>query len=149
MHPWEEGRRFVLGGVVIPHTQGLRGHSDGDVLTHALMDALLGALGMGDIGEYFPPSEEKFRDISSLLLLKEVKEKVKNRGAEILNIDAVVILEEPRIAPFREKIREKLSSILGIDRECINIKATTSETLGFVGRKEGVVSLVSVLLRLP
>ena len=149
MHPWEEGRRFVLGGVVIPHTQGLKGHSDGDVLTHALMDALLGALGMGDIGEYFPPSEEKFRDISSLLLLKEVKEKVKNRGAEILNIDAVVILEEPRIAPFREKIREKLSSILGIDRECINIKATTSETLGFVGRKEGVVSLVSVLLRLP
>ncbi len=139
----------MLGGVVIPHTQGLKGHSDGDVLTHALMDALLGALGMGDIGEYFPPSEEKFRDISSLLLLKEVKEKVKNRGAEILNIDAVVILEEPRIAPFREKIREKLSSILGIDRECINIKATTSETLGFVGRKEGVVSLVSVLLRLP
>ncbi len=149
MHPWEEGRKFVLGGVVIPHTQGLKGHSDGDVLTHALMDALLGALGMGDIGEYFPPSEEKFRDISSLLLLKEVKEKVQNRGAEIVNIDAVVILEEPRIAPFREKIRERLSSILGIDRECINIKATTSETLGFVGRKEGVVSLVSVLLRLP
>jgi len=149
VHPWEEGRKFVLGGVVIPHTQGLKGHSDGDVLTHALMDALLGALGMGDIGEYFPPSEEKFRDISSLLLLKEVKEKVQNRGAEIVNIDAVVILEEPRIAPFREKIRERLSSILGIDRECINIKATTSETLGFVGRKEGVVSLVSVLLRLP
>jgi len=147
VHPWVRGRKLYLGGVEIPYTQGLAGHSDGDVLLHALMDALLGGMGLGDIGEYFPPSDERYRGISSLFLLEVVRDKIKEKGGEVVNIDAVVLLEKPHLAPYKEKMKETIAQVLGMEKERINIKAGTCEKLGFVGREEGVVSIVTVLLK--
>ena len=147
VHPWEEGREFYLGGIKIPYPLGLAGHSDGDVLIHALMDALLGSLGLGDIGEYFPPSDENLKGISSIKLLKRVMGEIKKKRGEVLNVDAVVMMEEPMITDYKQAMKEVISGELEISPSQINIKATTCEGLGFVGRKEGVASVVTVMVR--
>lgn len=146
IHPFSEGRKLVLGGIEIPYQKGLKGHSDGDVLIHAIMDALLGALGLPDIGFFFPNNDEKYRNIESTVLLREVLKMVKKENFKIENIDAAIIAEEPKILPYRERIISNLSYHLSISQENINIKATTNEGVGFIGKKEGIAVLVVALL---
>ncbi|MGB9857271.1 MAG: 2-C-methyl-D-erythritol 2,4-cyclodiphosphate synthase [Dictyoglomaceae bacterium] len=146
IHPFSEERKLFLGGVEIPYSKGLKGHSDGDVLVHAIMDALLGALGFPDIGFFFPNNDEKYENIKSIILLDEVMKKVKERKFSIENIDVVIIAEEPKILPYRDEIISNLSRHLFILPEQINIKATTNEGLGFIGRKEGIAVLAIALL---
>ena len=145
-HRLESGRRLVLGGVEIKHSKGLLGHSDADVLTHAICDALLGAAGLGDIGCHFPDTDPAWADIDSLVLLSKVKEMI---GADwtIVNLDATVIAQEPKISPFRDKIRSLLADKLAINPSQVNIKATTEEGMGPIGRKEGIAAQCVVLLR--
>ena len=138
-HRFEAGRRLVLGGVEIPHDAGLAGHSDADVLTHAIIDALLGAAGLGDIGGLFPDSDERWRDADSLQLLQTVADLVGTEGWGIEWIDATIMLERPKLAPFRDAIVAALEAVLGAGR--VSIKATTGEGLGFVGRAEGAAAL--------
>ncbi|MCD6107620.1 MAG: 2-C-methyl-D-erythritol 2,4-cyclodiphosphate synthase [Caldisericaceae bacterium] len=145
-HRFSESRVLYIGGVKIPYKFGLEGHSDADVLIHALIDALLGAAALGDIGALFPDVEEKYKNIRSSILLKEALKRVHNDGWDIENIDATVIAEEPKLIPFTRKINENLSKIIGINLNKINVKATTNEGMGFVGRKEGIVALAVVLL---
>lgn len=140
VHPFSEGRRLVLGGVEIPSDRGLAGHSDADVLLHALMDALLGAAGLGDIGLHFPPSEAHWLDADSRDLLARVGALVRPRW-RIVNIDATVLAEHPRIGPYRERMTASIAGVLGISVEQVNVKATTNERLGFVGRGEGIAAL--------
>jgi 2-C-methyl-D-erythritol 2,4-cyclodiphosphate synthase len=140
VHAFEEGRNLVLGGLLIPFEKGLAGHSDADVLLHAIMDALLGAAGCGDIGRHFPDSEEEYKNISSVLLLKKTVEIIKEKGFHIGNIDAAVIAERPKIAPYTAGIIKKIAETLGISEDKINIKGTTTEGLGFTGRGEGIAA---------
>jgi 2-C-methyl-D-erythritol 2,4-cyclodiphosphate synthase len=135
------GRRMVIGGVEIPGELGLDGHSDADVLAHAVTDALLGAAGLGDIGEHFPDTDERWRDADSMQLLAEVVESVQNAGLEVLNVDCTVVMERPKLAPHRQAIRERLAAVLGLDLRRVNVKASTGEGIGFVGRGEGVAAL--------
>lgn len=137
VHRLVEGRRLILGGVEIPHEKGLLGHSDADVLVHAIMDALLGACGLGDIGKHFPDSSDKYKDISSLVLLEKVCEIVKNEGYSIVNIDATLVMQRPKIAPYIDLMIANISKILHLECGRMNIKATTEEGLGFTGREEG------------
>ncbi len=146
VHPLTAGRRLVLGGIEVPFSQGLSGWSDADVLTHAIIDALLGAAGLGDIGRHFPPGETRYKDISSLLLLAEVREKLTGNGWQIGNIDATVIAEEPKMKDFIDRIQDKLGRTLGIDPDRISVKASTSNQLGSIGRGEGIAALAVVLL---
>ena len=146
LHRFVSGRKLILGGVEIPYAKGLEGHSDADVLTHAICDALLGAAGLGDIGLHFPPSDSEFRDISSLELLRRVCGMLKQRGFAIVNVDAVLVLEEPKVAPFFPSMKEKLASVLEIPPERINLKATRPEGLGALGREEGVFAQAVALL---
>lgn len=148
VHRFATGRTLVLGGITIPWSQGLDGHSDADVLTHAVMDALLGAAGLGDIGVHFPPSDERWRDARSLELLVIVRDLLPD-GWLIENIDATILAEAPKIGPYREAMRLALAETLGIAPERINIKATTNERMGFVGRGEGIAALASAALSLP
>ncbi len=141
------GRRLILGGVEIPHELGLEGHSDADVLTHAVIDALLGAAGLGDIGEHFPDTDERYRDADSLVLLETVLMTVIAAGLEVVNVDCTVVLEAPRLAPHRQAIRERLARVLGLSPTRVNVKATTGEGMGFVGRGEGVAALAVASLR--
>jgi 2-C-methyl-D-erythritol 2,4-cyclodiphosphate synthase len=141
-------RRLVLGGVEIPGEQGLEGHSDADVLTHAVIDALLGAAGLGDIGEHFPDSDERYRDADSIELLETVLPRVVAQGLALVNVDATVVMERPKLGPHREAIRERLAGALGLAPGRVNVKATTGEGIGFVGRGEGVAALAIVSLRL-
>ena len=129
---------MILGGVRIPYEFGLLGHSDADVLTHAVMDAMLGALALGDIGAHFPDSEEKYRNISSLLLLERVADTIKEKGYTINNVDSIMIAQRPKLAPFIPAMREALAKTLRIDLSAISVKATTTEKLGFEGRGEGI-----------
>lgn len=138
VHRLVEGRALILGGVEIPYSLGLDGHSDADVLVHAIMDALLGAAAMGDIGRHFPDSSEEFRGISSIKLLSSVYEKLKSAGFEIVNIDSTLVLQKPKIAPFIDEMKSIISKTLYLDDGRVNIKATTEEHLGFTGRGEGV-----------
>jgi 2-C-methyl-D-erythritol 2,4-cyclodiphosphate synthase len=138
-HRFAPGRRLVLGGVEIPHDQGLQGHSDADVLAHAITDALLGAAGLGDIGQHFPDTDEQWRDADSMVLLAIVAERV---GA-IEHVDATVMMERPKLSPHREAIRASLEAVLGCT---VNVKATTGEGMGFVGRGEGVAALAVATL---
>lgn len=138
VHRLVEGRRLVLGGVEIPHTMGLLGHSDADVLTHAVMDALLGACALGDIGRIFPDSEKEYEGISSLVLLDRVVKLVKDTGFNIVNIDATVVAQKPRVSVYVDKMIANFAEILGIEQGRINVKATTEEHLGFTGREEGI-----------
>lgn len=140
VHRLAPDRELVLGGVKIPHVVGLLGHSDADVLVHAVMDGLLGAAGLGDIGELFPDTDPAYRGISSLKLLKVVGVKIGEQGFVVGNIDGTVLAERPKLAPYKEKMRDNIAGILGIPCEAINIKATTTEKLGFVGREEGIAA---------
>jgi 2-C-methyl-D-erythritol 2,4-cyclodiphosphate synthase len=146
-HRLIEGRRLVLGGVEIPHERGLDGHSDADVLAHAVIDALLGAAGLGDIGEHFPDSDERFKDADSMQLLGIVVTTVIAAGFEIVNVDCTVVMETPKLGPQRQAIRERLANALGLALERVNVKATTGEGMGFVGRGEGVAALAVASLQ--
>jgi 2-C-methyl-D-erythritol 2,4-cyclodiphosphate synthase len=146
VHRLESGRKLVLGGVTIEHFAGFEGHSDADVLIHAIMDALLGAGGLSDIGVYFPNTDMQYKDISSIILLGMVKDLVSDAGYRILNIDSVVILEEPKISPYIPLMKIKISEALEISVDQIGIKATTSEGLGFCGAKEGAAAQSVALL---
>ncbi len=149
VHRLVEGRRLILGGVDIPHNKGLLGHSDADVLVHAIMDALLGAAGLGDIGRHFPDTDQRYKGISSLLLLEHVASLLKERGWRTGNIDATVAAQRPKLAPHIQAMRENIARCLGTDISCVNIKATTTEALGFEGREEGMSArAVALLVRL-
>jgi 2-C-methyl-D-erythritol 2,4-cyclodiphosphate synthase len=146
-HRLGAGRRLVLGGVEIAHEKGLEGHSDADVLTHAVIDALLGAAGLGDIGEHFPDSDERYRDADSLALLRQALACVAREGLAPANVDCVVVMEAPRLAAHKQLIRERLAGALGLEPARVNVKATTGEGMGFVGRGEGVAALAVAGLR--
>jgi 2-C-methyl-D-erythritol 2,4-cyclodiphosphate synthase len=147
IHPFAEGRRLVLGGIEIPHGRGLDGHSDADVLLHALGDALLGAAGLGDLGTYFPPSDPQWKGADSGDLLRRIVAEVKNEGWLVGNCDLTVIAEEPRLMPHRERIRSRIAALLGVAPGAVGLKATTNEGLGALGRGEGIAALAVVLLR--
>ncbi len=134
-------RPLILGGVEIPHDRGLEGHSDADVLTHAVIDALLGAAGLGDIGEHFPDTDERYRDADSIALLETVLTRVIAAGLEVVNVDCTVMMEAPKLGPHRQEIRERLAKALDLPLARVNVKATTGEGIGFVGRREGVAAL--------
>ncbi len=140
VHPLTTGRRLVLGGVNIPFTKGLEGWSDGDVLTHAIIDALLGAAALGDIGSHFPPGDPQYKDISSLRLLSRVKDMLAEKDWQVGNIDVTIVAEEPKLSGFINQIRQQLSQTLGIDPAQVSVKASTSEHLGFVGQGEGMAA---------
>jgi len=146
-HRLVTGRPLVLGGVEIASERGLAGHSDADALAHALIDALLGAAGLGDIGEHFPDSDERYRDADSLVLLAQVVELVRGAGFELVNVDATIVMERPKLGPARGAIRERLAGVLGITPADVNIKASTGEGIGFVGREEGVAVIALAALR--
>ena len=146
-HRLAVGRRLVIGGVHVPSERGLDGHSDADVLAHAVIDALLGAAGMGDIGERFPDTDERWRDADSMQLLAGVVQSVLAAGLEIVNVDCTVVMEAPKLAPHRQAIREQLASVLALELARVNVKASTGERMGFVGRGEGVAALAVVSLR--
>ena len=146
VHAVEEGRKLILGGVEIPHKWGLKGHSDADVLLHAVMDALLGAAGLGDIGKHFPDTDNKYKDISSLVLLKEVAKILDEHTYIIENIDATIVAQEPKLLPYMEAMKENIAKTLGISIGQINIKATTEEWLGFTGSLKGMKSYAICLL---
>jgi len=146
-HRLAPGRRLILGGVEIPYEQGLEGHSDADVLTHAVIDALLGAAGLGDIGEHFPDTDERWRDADSLELLGSVVATVDAAGLKIVNVDCTVVMERPKLGAHREAIRTCLGGALGLPQERVNVKASTGEGIGFVGRGEGVAALAIVNLQ--
>ncbi len=147
VHAFCEGDHVMLGGVRIPHHQGFAAHSDGDVLLHALIDALLGALGWGDIGEWFPPSEDRWKDADSKHLLTAVWHKAQEQGWRLQNADLTVVAETPRLDPWKAAIRASVAGLLQVEQEAVSIKATTTEKLGFCGRQEGVVALAVVLLQ--
>lgn len=140
VHKLVEGRKCIIGGVDIPHEKGLLGHSDADVLLHAISDALLGASGLGDIGTYFPDTDPAFKGADSLELLKKVGEEVKKAGFEIVNIDSVVMCERPKVNPHKDKMKANIARVLEIDVTQVGIKGTTTEKLGFTGRGEGIAS---------
>jgi len=146
VHQLQEGRELILGGVSIPCNKGLLGHSDADVLVHAIMDALLGALAMGDIGVLFPDSDNRYKDVSSIELLDQVFERIVQKGWSVGNIDAVVMAEKPKLRPFISEMSERIAHCLHVKTEQISIKATTTERLGFVGREEGIASQAVALL---
>ncbi len=146
IHPLVEDRALILGGVKIDFEKGLAGHSDADVLTHAVTEALIGALGLGDLGTHFPDTDPKYEGISSLLLLAEAGQMVRQHGFRVENIDATILAERPKLAPYIPKMRENIAAVLEIGVEQVNIKATRGEKLGFVGREEGMVSMAVCLL---
>ena len=146
VHRLTENRRLILGGVVIPHDKGLLGHSDADVLIHSVMDSILGALTLGDIGKFFPDTSDEYKDIDSMKLLSSVYEMMIKRGYKISNIDATVIAQKPKLAPYIDRMRENIASVLHCDINRINVKATTEERLGFTGSEEGISAHAVVLL---
>ncbi|MDA8633227.1 2-C-methyl-D-erythritol 2,4-cyclodiphosphate synthase [bacterium] len=149
VHQFAEGRPLVIGGITIAHDRGLAGHSDADVLSHAIADAVLGAIGEPDIGYWFPPTDESIEGISSLKILEKAAELVSEKGGRIENIDATLIAEEPKIMPHASAMKEEIAAALGIGSGDVGIKATTNETMGFVGRGEGIAALASASIALP
>ncbi|WP_456342492.1 2-C-methyl-D-erythritol 2,4-cyclodiphosphate synthase [Thermovibrio sp.] len=145
-HKLVEGRKLIIGGVEIPHTKGLLGHSDADVLLHAICDALLGALSLSDIGELFPDTSNEFKGISSVLLLKRVNSLVKSKGYRVLNVDSVVVAQRPKLKPYRRQMVENIASALGILPSQVSVKFTTTEKMGFEGREEGISAQAVVLI---
>jgi len=141
VHRFAENRPLVLGGVTIPHTHGLEGHSDADVLSHAIADAVLGAMGQPDIGFFFPPGDPSCKDICSLRILEKCRELADELGLRIINVDSTLVAEAPKILPHRDAMRANIGKALGIRPERVGIKATTNETMGFVGRKEGIAAM--------
>lgn len=146
-HQFAEGRDLWLGGIKIPHTKGAIGHSDADVLLHAICDAMLGALALGDIGFHFPNTDDAFKNIDSKILLKKSFDLIKQKGYNIINIDSTVCLEQPKIKPYVNSMQQIIAQILNITVEDISIKATTTETMGFAGREEGLMAYATVLLQ--
>lgn len=146
IHPFDPGRVLVLGGVKIEGAWGLRGHSDADVLLHAVADALLGAAALGDLGDHFPDTDERFRDAPSAVLLAEVRTKVRARGWVPAHVDATVIAERPRLAPHRAAMRRRIADLLGLEEDAVSVKATTHEGLGALGRAEGIAAVAVVSL---
>jgi 2-C-methyl-D-erythritol 2,4-cyclodiphosphate synthase len=147
-HRLVAGRRLILGGVQIPHELGLDGHSDADVLSHAVIDALLGAAGLEDIGHHFPDTDERWKDADSIALLGRVMSIVQRARLRLVNVDSTVVMERPKLAPHREKIRASLAGALGVQPEYVNVKASTGEGIGFVGRGEGVAAIAIATLEL-
>lgn len=145
-HRFEKGEGFILGGVFIPCNKKVKAHSDGDVLLHAICDALLGSIGLPDIGQQFPDNDPAYKDIESTILLKKVYELVQNKGFRLVNLDATIILQEPRIALFSEQMKIKISKVLKSKPDQISVKATTSEKMGFAGREEGIAAQCIVLV---
>ncbi|MEW7987785.1 MAG: 2-C-methyl-D-erythritol 2,4-cyclodiphosphate synthase [Candidatus Thiodiazotropha sp.] len=148
-HRFEPGSRLVLGGIEVPHDQGLKAHSDGDVLIHALCDALLGAAGLGDIGRHFPDDDPSYAGIDSRILLRRVMEQLHNKGLQVSNADMTIVAQEPKLAPYLDAMRDCLGGDLQLEGQRINIKATTTEGMGFTGRGEGIAALAIVLLEEP
>ncbi|MFO7923215.1 MAG: 2-C-methyl-D-erythritol 2,4-cyclodiphosphate synthase [Bacteroidales bacterium] len=146
VHQLVHGKKLIIGGIEIPHEKGCLAYSDGDILIHAICDALLGAGGLGDIGTHFPDTDTRYRNIDSRILLEKVKKMISQKGYEISNIDSVICLQKPKIKDYISSIRSSLSAILNIDKEDISVKATTTEKLGFTGREEGVSAYATVLL---
>ena len=146
IHPLVENRPLILAGVRIPYEKGLAGHSDADVVAHAVADALLGAAGLGDIGEHFPDTDAQYKDYNSLLFLSDIEKKIHFHKYQIVNIDISVVLEKPKISPYKEEMRKNLASHLFIDLDQVNVKATRGEGLGFVGRGEGAICYATALL---
>ena len=146
VHAFAEGRPLRLGGVEIPHSRGLAGHSDADVVLHAIADALLGAVAMGDIGQHFPDSDPKWAGADSREILRQVAGVVAGAGYRVANVDVTVVAQEPKIGPYRERMREEIGACLGLPAEAVSVKATTTEGLGFVGRREGIAALAVVLV---
>ncbi|NLY66476.1 MAG: 2-C-methyl-D-erythritol 2,4-cyclodiphosphate synthase [Tissierellia bacterium] len=147
VHKLVKGRKLIIGGVNIPFEKGLLGHSDADVLIHAIMDSILGALGAGDIGKHFPDTDEQYKDISSLVLLERVYNIMKKEKYEIGNIDSIIVAQRPKMAPYIEEMKKNIAYILNTDTSNINIKATTTENLGFVGKEEGIASYSVCILK--
>lgn len=148
VHKLVKGRKLIVGGVDIPHSVGLLGHSDADVLLHAVMDSILGALALGDIGKHFPDNDDTYKGADSMHLLTLVKKMMDERKASVVNLDCTLILQKPKIAPYIEKMRQNIAFCLGCDISVINVKATTEEHLGFTGREEGVSAHSVVILEL-
>lgn len=146
IHPLVEGRDLIVGGVRIPYEKGLLGHSDADVLLHAIIEALIGAMGLGDIGTHFPDNDERYRGISSLILLEKTGELLREHHYRIVNIDSLILIEQPKMKPYITEMRANVSRVLGIREDQINIKATTGEKLGFIGQGEGAVAQAVALI---
>jgi len=146
VHQFAEGRPLILGGVEIPHTHGLDGHSDADVLSHAIADSILGALGLPDIGYYFPPGDESCKDICSLRILEKCRDLCEEHKYQLMNVDCSLVAEAPKVLPHAEAMKANIAEALNIDPGQIGIKATTNETMGFVGRKEGMAAYASALI---
>lgn len=146
VHQFSAGRKLILGGIEIPHDRGLQGHSDADILLHAITDAILGALALGDIGTHFPDTDSTWKDADSAQLLQASYAMVTQKGFQLSNIDSTVVAEEPRLKPFIAQIQDRISKILSISPDRVSIKATTSEKMGFVGRGEGVAAMCTILL---
>jgi 2-C-methyl-D-erythritol 2,4-cyclodiphosphate synthase len=146
VHRLVTGRKLVLGGTEIPYEKGLLGHSDADVLVHAVCDALLGAAGLGDIGLHFPDTDPKYKDISSLTLLTQTSAMIRKKGLTILNIDTIIFAEAPKIGPYRKSMQKNLAAAVNVDPDCVNIKATTTEGLGVIGKGEGIGAMCVVLV---
>lgn len=147
IHRLVENKKLILGGVEVPSSKGCLAHSDGDVLIHAIVDALIGALGLGDIGEHFSDKDPKYQNISSTYFLKEVKKMLEKEGYEILNIDSLIILETPRLKDYKNKMKENIAKILEIDSSKVNVKAGTNEGIGEIGRGEAIEAYATVLIR--
>lgn len=146
-HRFSEGRKLILGGIEIPYRIGLAGHSDADVLTHAICDALLGAMGEGDIGTHFPDSDPRYKDMSSLSFLREIMETLNSEGYEIGNIDCTIVCESPRITPHVPAIKDSLARITGLSGKALSVKATTSDRMGFTGRGEGIAAYAVAIIK--
>jgi 2-C-methyl-D-erythritol 2,4-cyclodiphosphate synthase len=146
IHAFEKGRPLIIGGVTIPFELGLKGHSDADVMAHAVADALLGAAGLGDIGEHFPDTDAAFKDFNSMVFLQEIERKVHFEKLKIVNVDITLVMQKPKILPYKEEMRKNIASNLFIEPNRVNVKATTGEGLGFVGRVEGAVCYAVALL---
>ncbi len=147
VHPFAEGRKLVIGGVDIPSTKGLDGHSDADVLLHAVSDALLGAAALGDIGLHFPNTSQEFKDIDSMILLRHVGKLLQKKGFEAVNVDAMLLLEAPKIAPYIDEMRRNIAHCLGMEINAVSVKATTNEKLGYIGREEGAAAHAVCIIR--
>lgn len=149
VHAFADGRPLILGGVTVPYEKGLAGHSDADVLIHAVCDALLGAAGLGDIGQHFPDTDAQYKNIDSRMLLKEVVSKLASKDLFVANLDCILVAQEPKLLPYIDGMRENIADDIGTNPDMINIKATTTEHLGFTGRKEGIAAFAIVLLTQP
>ena len=146
LHRLAEGRPLILGGVKINYHLGLLGHSDADVLTHAIIDALLGAAGLGDIGRHFPPGDPEYKDISSMILLEKTMEKIGKKGFKVVNVDSTIVCQAPHLSPYIEAMKEKISNVLRCPPDCLNVKATTEEGLGLTGSGKAISAYAAVLI---